>query len=103
MSIIGWGYMIKISCRFVQSWNYFTINIMIIKKTGLICYWVNWNSPQISVKMLVEYEFFLETAVIIGEHLKNCSKHYIFNTKKETKILRKSYSVCCQNIHQVIE
>ena len=53
--------------------------------------------------MLDEYEFFLETAVIIGVHLKNCSKHNVFNTKKETKILRKLYSVCYQNIHQVIE
>ena len=40
------------------------------KKTGLICYWVNLNSSKITVKMLDEYEFFLETAVIIGEHLK---------------------------------
>ena len=53
--------------------------------------------------MLDEYEFFLETTVIIGEHLKNCSKHYIFYTKKETKILRKLFTVCCQNTHQVIE
>ena len=73
------------------------------KKTGLICYWVNLNSSKISVEMLDEYEFILETAVIIGVHLKNCSKHYIFNTKKETKILRKLYSVCYQNIHQVIQ
>ena len=56
---------------------------MIIKKTGLICYWVNLNSSKISVEMLDEYEFFLETAVIIGEHLKNCTKHYIFNIQRK--------------------
>ena len=53
------------------------------KKTGLIYYWVNLNSSKISVEMLDEYEFFLETAVIIGEHLKNYSKHYIFNIQRK--------------------
>ena len=68
------------------------------KITGLMCYWVNLNSSKISVEMLDEYEFFLETAVIIGVHLKNCSKHNVFNTKKETKILRKSFTVCCNKL-----
>ena len=53
------------------------------KKTGLIWYWVNLNSQKILVKIWDEY--FSETAGIFGVCLNKSSKHYILNTKKETK------------------